>query len=113
MPKMTDYKETTFTGHKWHRFNRIVIENPLSDSPSVACVEQEVVVTPDGLAISDVGNLSFAFNTKLNFPLEHPTTGAALTVPQVHAMDLSMQAYVLVHSYVMYQAKLRDALSMS
>ena len=109
---MPDYKETNFTGQKWHRFNRIVIENPLANTPSVMCVEQEVVVTPSGLAITDLGNMSFAFNPDLNFPLQHPTTGAALTIPQVHAMSLSMQAHVLVHSYVMYQAKLRDALSM-
>ena len=69
-----DYKQTTIAGQKWHRFSRIVIDNPRAQAPSVVCVEQEVIALESGEVIRDVGNLNFAFDPDTQFEIINPLT---------------------------------------
>lgn len=98
-----DYKQTEVIGSAWHRFSRIVIENPRPGIPTVTCIEQEVIALTSGEVIRDVGNLSFIFDPSGTFeilnPLDNTPTGQ---------MASGSDVYALVYSLVMAEAKARD-----
>lgn len=102
---MADYKESTVAGTKWHRFSRVVIDNPRNAAPSVICVEQEVIALGSNEIMRDIGNLNFQFDPAFSFNTLNPVTGA------VTGTATGAQALALVYSYVMAQAALRDAAS--
>lgn len=99
-----DYKETTVVGSRWHRFGRVVINNPRGGFPSVSCVEQEVLSIGEAEEIvRDVGNLDFAFNASEEIPVLDP-----LTMQPTGITATMGDVYTLVFSAVMAKAKARD-----
>lgn len=99
-----DYKQTNIAGQQWHRFSRIVIDNPRNAAPSVTCVEQEVIALASGEIIRDVGNLNFPFDPSAQFDILNPDTNLP-----TGATATGAQVYALVYGYVMHQAAKRDA----
>lgn len=99
-----DYKQTEVTGQAWHRFSRVVIDNPRDQAPSVVCVEQEVIALESGEIVRDVGNLNFGFDPTAQFPLLNP-----LTNEPTGQYASGAAVYALVYSYVMAEAAKRDA----
>lgn len=99
-----DYKQSDVAGTTWHRFNRVVIENPYLGQPVVKCAEQECITLPTGDFIRDIDMLSFNFDPLAEFPLLDPTTNEPLG-----SLGSGLNAYVLVYSYVMHEAAKRDA----
>lgn len=99
-----DYKETTVAGQRWHRFSKIVIDNPRPGTPSVLCVEQEVIALGDTEVSREVNNLYFPFNPEAVFPVLNPVTGQATGDSATGGM-----VYALVWSLVMAEAAKRDA----
>lgn len=100
-----EYKANTIAGQEYHRFSRIVIDNPKGMVPNVMCVEQSVLTLegrPD--VIRDVGNLGFAFDANESFPLVNPDTGA----PTGQTMT-GAEVYVAIWSLIMKKAEERDA----
>lgn len=100
---MPDYKQNDIAGQKWNRFSRIVVDNPRLGAPTVTCVEQEVIAMEGSEVVRDIGNLAFPFDPAATFPLLNPETGEP-----VGQMGAGIQAYVLIYSYVMFEAKKRD-----
>lgn len=98
-----DYKQTSIAGQQWHRFSRVVIDNPRNAAPSVTCVEQEVIALASGEVIRDVGNLGFPFDPMAEFDIINPDTN--LPTGQ---KGRGYQVYALVYSYVMGEAAKRD-----
>lgn len=98
-----DYKQTDIIGHKWHRFSRVVIENPRTSSPFVVCVEQEVLALEGSEIVRDIGNLNFGFDPNATFELINPLTNE----PTGQLAD-GKTVYALVYSYVMSEAAKRD-----
>lgn len=99
-----DYKQASIAGSQWHRFSRIVINNPRPGAPSITCVEQEVTALASDEIARDVGNLNFAFDPAAVIAVLDPTTNVA-----TGATTTGAQIYALVYSYVMSEAAKRDA----
>lgn len=99
-----DYKQSDVAGTAWHRFGKIVIENPYLSQPVVNCAEEEVITLSAGEFIRDVDMLSFNFDPTEEFVLLDPTTNASLGTTST-----GLNVYVLVYSYVMHEAAKRDA----
>lgn len=100
---MADYKQTGIAGSKWHRFGRIVIDNPRTAAPSVLCVEQEVIALADNEIVREVGNLSFPFDPNLQFEIIDPVSNTG-----TGQFASGGAVYALVYSYVMHMATERD-----
>lgn len=60
---MPDYKESTIAGTKWQRACRVVIENPLSGTPSIMFVEEEAINTGGKTITNLVANCGVAFDS--------------------------------------------------
>jgi hypothetical protein len=99
-----DYKETSIAGQQWHRFSRVVIDNPYQGFPSVVCVEQEVIALASGPLIRDVANLNFPFDPAAVVDIIDPSTN----LPTGGTVD-GATIYAMVYSYVMAEAAKRDA----
>lgn len=99
-----DYKQTEVMGSSWHRFSRINIDNPRPGSPVVTCTEDEVIALTEGEVIRNLGHLRFHFNLDEVFELLNPATNEP-----IGGSGTGADAYVLVYSYVMHEAKKRDA----
>lgn len=106
---MADYKQTNVTGTRWHRFYRIEIDNPRNGTPSVSCAEQEVVNFGADEGAREVGTLRFDFDPAADFPILEPATNGVQDAAWLASLPMGMQAYVLIYSYVLHQAALRDA----
>jgi hypothetical protein len=101
---MPDYKQTSIAGQQWNRFSRIVIDNPRNGSPSVLCVEQEVIALAQGEVIRDIDNLNFPFDPNAQFDILDPATNLPTGQTAIGA-----EVYALVFSCVMAMAAKRDA----
>lgn len=99
-----DYKETEVAGTAWHRFSRIMVDNPYQQLPQIACVEQEVVTLPAGFFARDVGTMIFPFDPNEEFDILDPTTNQLSGQTGTAA-----QVYALVYSLVLHEAMKRDA----
>lgn len=67
---MSNYKQSDVVGSKWQRVVRVVIENPLSSSPSIMFVEEEVINLGGQTFTNLVANLSVAFEADNPLHLE-------------------------------------------
>lgn len=101
---MPDYKESVVSGVQWHRFRRIVIDNPRLQAPSVTCLEEQVVSVDGVEQRQDVGVLAFRFDPAAVFPVLDPETGEPTGDTATGA-----QVYALIYGYVMSEAARRDA----
>lgn len=101
---MADYKQTNIAGQQWHRFGRVVIDNPRDAAPTVICVEQEVIALASGEIVRDIGNLNFPFDPSAVFDILDPITNLP-----TGATGTGAQVYGLIYGYIMHQAALRDA----
>ena len=98
-----DYKQSDVSGHLWHRFSRVIIENPRPGTPTVHCIEDEVIATSYGESIRQADTLAFNFNPDETFDLLNPLTNQPTGVTASGA-----EVYALVFSYVLHEAKKRD-----
>lgn len=101
---MADYKESSITGTVYHRFSRIVVDNPRGAEAHIICVEQEVVVMPDREIVRDIGNLGFMFDPGKLYPEMSPITGEP-TGNTITGADIHRALF----SAVMAEATERDA----
>lgn len=101
---MADYQEANVSGKSWHRFGRIVIDNPRNGVPTILCVEQEVTSLGEKEIVRDIGNLGFVFDPNAVIPILDPTTMQP-TGQTISGTEL----YVSIFSAVMQQAAIRDA----
>lgn len=99
-----DYKQTEVAGTYWHRFSRIMVDNPYMAQPSVSCVEQEVITLPAGFFARDVGTMSFDFDPSESFDILNPVTNEP-----IGSTATGVDVYTLVYSYVLHEAMKRDA----
>lgn len=98
---MPDYKESAVSGVLWHRFRRIVIDNPRLQAPSVTCLEEQVVSVDGVEQRRDVGALAFRFDPAAVFPVLDPETGESTGDTATGA-----QVYALIYGYVMSEPAL-------
>lgn len=106
---MAEYRQANVSGVIWHRFARIEIDNPRGGIPTIACAEH-AVISADGEEVTrDVGTLRFDFDSAANFQILDPSTNDVQSASWLAALPLGMQTYVLIYSYVLYQAAIRDA----
>ena len=105
---MADYKQSTVSGTQWHRFGRVEINNPRNGTPSISCSEQAVLSVGGGEVVREVGTLRFDFDPSADFPLLNPDTNEVQNESWLAALPKGMQAYVLIYSYVLSQAAIRD-----
>ena len=105
---MADYKQSSVTGTLWHRFGRIEIDNPRNGTPSISCTEQAVLSVGGDEVAREVGTLRFDFDAAADFPLLDPATNEMQDESWLAALPRGMRAYVLIYSYVLSQAAIRD-----
>ena len=101
---MPNYKETTVSGTKWQRGCRIIIENPLDQTPQVTYVEEEITVVGEEKIHRLVGSLQASFDyPDLSIPMIDPVTNEKTTTEY----PLSLAQWIL-YSYYWYLADKRD-----
>ena len=105
---MSDYKQTNIAGVLWHRFGRVEIENPRNGVPRISCSEQQIVNVSGEEVVRDVGTLRFDFNPNADFPILDPSTNVVQNEVWFTSLPKGLQTYVLIYSYVLHQANLRD-----
>lgn len=105
---MAEYKQSAIAGTQWHRFARIEIDNPRNGTPSISCSEQSVLSVGGDEATREVGTLRFDFDAAADFPLLDPATNEEQGESWFATLPKGMRAYVLIYSYVLSQAALRD-----
>ncbi len=105
---MADYKQTTVAGTLWNRFGRIEIDNTRNGVPSIVCAEQSVIILGSNEIVKEVGTLRFDFDATAEFPILDPVTNTVQNDDWLEALPKGMRTYVLIYSYVLSQASLRD-----
>ena len=102
---MANYKETQIAGTQWTRSFRVIIDNPLDQTPRIIFMEQQATVLNDGkLLVQPSGHIERQFDPSGRIELINPTDNQPLgqTVTQT---DL----YVILHSLYYKLATERDA----
>lgn len=104
---MPNYNESSVTGTKYTRSNRVVLVNELGQEPSIHFQEQEVVILGPSDKVmrpgKGIGVTMSADNQTATFPLLNPLTGA--TIGTASYQDV----YVMMHSLYYALAAARDA----
>ena len=99
-----NYKQKEVTATTYHRFSRVIVENPLNGFITLNCLEQSVAQDADGnTKTSDVGNLYFTFDPAMEYDLLDPTTGEP-TGEKFHAAQIQQMMF----SVIMAEAIKRD-----
>jgi hypothetical protein len=101
---MSNYTESTVTGHAWRRCNQIVIDNRRSATPTVR-FDEETVVALDGAAEvrAPAGVLTIDFDPSREIPLRDPQTGEPTGAVMTYA-----EAYAVLYSAYLDAALERD-----
>lgn len=110
---MSKYVETPVTTNQYQRSHRIVIDNPYQGIPSIRFEEEAIIIRPDGSVIHDTrvvqqpesgGGLSKQITDLAeSFPVYDPRTQT-----RTGNMSTIQNAYVLIWSYYMHLALMRD-----
>ena len=106
---MADYKQSSIAGVVRNRFGRVEIENPRNGLPSVSCIEHQVVNLGSEEIVREVGTLRFGFDANADFLILDPATNTIQDEVWLSSLPKGMQTYVLIYSYVLAQAALRDS----
>lgn len=102
---MPNYKETERTATTWQRCCKIVIDNPLAQTPTVRFEEESVLDAGVGPAIKrPLDGISLPFDPAQKFPLRDPRTDELID----GAASTYGDAYVLLYSAYMAAATERD-----
>lgn len=108
----SNYNETGIAGTTWIRSHQVQINNQYGKNPTVVFLEQRAVTLVDGtvLTLSLIpGFIEVAFDPSVQIPLINPWTGEPLTnVDGTQQYASHIEAYILLHSLYMQNAKLRD-----
>lgn len=74
---MSNYKEQEITGSKYQRACRIMIDNPLDETPTVNFVEEEITIISDtDKSHKLIGSLSMTFDPTEMVTMVDPITNA-------------------------------------
>lgn len=101
---MSNYTESTVTGHAWRRCNQIVIDNRRGSTPTVR-FDEETVVALEGAAEvrAPAGVLTIDFDPSREIPLRDPQTGEPTGAVMTYA-----EAYAVMYSAYLDAALERD-----
>lgn len=101
---MADYKQTEVQGTQWVRAKRVIVDNPYMQQPTATFIEEMIINTANGILNVPYGHVTVPIDVNTGvIDLVNPQTGELLGTQVSH-----MELYVIVHSFYMQQAKLRD-----
>jgi hypothetical protein len=103
---MPNYNESSVSGTKYTRSNKIVIRNDLKQTPAIYFSEEDVFVISETEHIAKpaqgVGTPFTPENAETEFALLHPATGTQIGTAKYQDI------YVLLHSLYYHLATQRD-----
>lgn len=103
---MPNYKESVVVGDSWVRARRVVVENPIDETPAISFIEEQIINLPEQAITQSAGNVSEPFtpdNAQEQFSLLNPETG------EVVGTATYQDVYVALHSLYYHVAAKRDA----
>lgn len=99
-----NYQQNAIAGEAWTRAVRVVIENPLDQTPTVNFVEERIINLPDQQLRTLTGNVVEPFlDSAESFEIPDPETGAVM------GSATYQDVYVVLHALYRHCAAKRDA----
>lgn len=96
---MVNYLEQLLSGEAWHRFNKLIIDNPYEGTVRFSCFEQEAMLSDTGEFVErDFGVLQFPFDLDEVFEVFNPATATG-----TGSYATGTEVRQLLYSYIMHQ----------